>query len=169
MMINKFLMNKFLILALLVTSVLTPAAYPQQQTASATSAQVQHDAEDQKQIATEPFIRTELFFGADKPDGTEVSEEDFQDFLDKKVTPLFPDGLTVLSGKGQFCCDAARPACSGKKLCPGPALPAGNEGKAAAERSSRSVRITRLSFNNSLSCVWMIPGPCGSRFRHVRS
>ncbi len=59
-----------------------------------------------KEIATEPFVRTELFFGADKPDGTEVSDEDFQYFLDKKVTPLFPDGLTVLSGKGQFCCDA---------------------------------------------------------------
>ena len=59
-----------------------------------------------ERIATEPFIRTELFFGADKPDGTEVSEEDFQSFLDRKVTPRFPDGLTVLSGKGQFCCDA---------------------------------------------------------------
>jgi len=100
-MMNKFLMNKFLVLALLVTSVLTPAAYAQQQTAPSTSAQAVA-----KEIATEPFVRTELFFGADKPDGTEVSDEDFQYFLDKKVTPLFPDGLTVLSGKGQFCCDA---------------------------------------------------------------
>ncbi|CAN5835364.1 DUF3574 domain-containing protein [soil metagenome] len=107
-MMNKFLINKFLALALLGTSFLTTAAYAQKQIAPPASAQVvaQEGAEDQKRIATEPFVRTELFFGADKPDGTEVSEEDFQYFLDKKVTPLFPDRLTVLSGKGQFCCDA---------------------------------------------------------------
>ena len=53
------------------------------------------------------FRSHRTFLWADKPDGTEVSEEDFQSFLDRKVTPRFPDGLTVLSGKGQFCCDAA--------------------------------------------------------------
>ena len=107
-MANKFLMKKFIALALLVTSVLAPAAYAQQPTASSIAAQViQHRDEDHRQITTEPFIRTELFFGADKPDGTEVSKEEFQSFLDRKVTPLFPDGLTVLTGKGQFCCDGA--------------------------------------------------------------
>lgn len=106
-MMNKLLMKNFLFLALLATSVMTPAAYAQQQTTLSTSAQevIQHNAEDQKRIGTEPFIRTELFFGADRPDGGEVSEEEFQHLFDKKVTPLFPDGLTVLSGKGQFCCD----------------------------------------------------------------
>jgi Protein of unknown function (DUF3574) len=106
-MMKKLLMNKFLALALLVTSVLAPTAYAQQPTAVSTSVQeiLRHGGQDHRQIATEPFIRTELFFGADKPDGTEVTEEDFQCFLDQNVTPLFPDGLTVLSGKGQFCCD----------------------------------------------------------------
>jgi Protein of unknown function (DUF3574) len=45
--------------------------------------------------------RTELFFGRNSPSG-EISEQDFQNFLDKVVTPLFPDGLTVIDGRGQF-------------------------------------------------------------------
>ncbi len=101
---NKFLTQKFLVLALLVTSVLTPTAYAQQQTASVTSAQTiaQDSAEGQKRVATDPFIRTELFFGTDRQDGPDVSEEEFQWFLNEVITPEFPDGLTVLTGIGQF-------------------------------------------------------------------
>jgi hypothetical protein len=47
------------------------------------------------------FGRTELFFGAAKPDGV-VTEEEFRAFLDQEVTPRFPDGLTVLEADGQF-------------------------------------------------------------------
>ena len=47
------------------------------------------------------FVRTELFFGSAKPEG-EVTEEDFQQFLSEVITPLFPDGLTLLNGLGQF-------------------------------------------------------------------
>ena len=49
----------------------------------------------------ELFSRTELFFGLSKPGGV-VTEEEFQTFVDTKITPRFPDGLTLLSGKGQF-------------------------------------------------------------------
>ena len=49
----------------------------------------------------ELFARTELFFGLSKPGGV-VTEEEFKTFVDSKVTPRFPDGLTLLSGKGQF-------------------------------------------------------------------
>jgi Protein of unknown function (DUF3574) len=45
--------------------------------------------------------RTELFFGRNSPTG-EISEQDFAGFLDTVVTPLFPDGLTVIDGNGQF-------------------------------------------------------------------
>lgn len=45
--------------------------------------------------------RTELFLGRNSPAG-EISEQDFQGFLDNVVTPLFPDGLTVIDGRGQF-------------------------------------------------------------------
>lgn len=47
------------------------------------------------------FARTELFFGLSRPGGV-VTEEDFKAFVDARVTPRFPDGLTVLTGNGQF-------------------------------------------------------------------
>jgi hypothetical protein len=50
----------------------------------------------------ERFARTELFFGSAKPGGSEVTPEEFQQFLDDEITPRFPDGLTLLIGLGQF-------------------------------------------------------------------
>src|SRR5262245_53088135 len=38
------------------------------------------------------FARTELYFGTARPDGA-VSEAEFREFLDRVVTPRFPDGL----------------------------------------------------------------------------
>lgn len=46
--------------------------------------------------------RTELYFGSQKPDGSAVSEAEFEEFVDEIVTPRFPDGLTLLTGYGQF-------------------------------------------------------------------
>jgi Protein of unknown function (DUF3574) len=48
------------------------------------------------------FARTELFFGLSKANGTKVSDFEFQGFLNREVTPRFPDGLTLLMGQGQF-------------------------------------------------------------------
>lgn len=53
-------------------------------------------------LATDPFVRTELFFGSERADQPEVSDVEFKRFLDEQVTPRFPDGLTVLKGYGQF-------------------------------------------------------------------
>jgi hypothetical protein len=50
----------------------------------------------------EPWVRTELFFGTSKPDGSAVSEAEWEAFLDTEITPRFPEGLTVLSGNGQW-------------------------------------------------------------------
>lgn len=47
-------------------------------------------------------MRTELFFGTDRADGPDVTEEEWQRFLNEEITPRFPDGLTVLTGYGQF-------------------------------------------------------------------
>jgi hypothetical protein len=47
------------------------------------------------------FARTELYFGSERP-GPDVSRRDFAQFLDEEITPRFPDGLTLLSGRGQF-------------------------------------------------------------------
>lgn len=46
--------------------------------------------------------RTELFFGLARPDGSTVSGDEFQRFVDREVTPRFPAGLTLLGGNGQF-------------------------------------------------------------------
>ena len=51
---------------------------------------------------TQTFWRTELYFGRDKNDSTQVSDDEWSKFLDEIVTPKFPDGLTVLDGKGQY-------------------------------------------------------------------
>jgi hypothetical protein len=50
----------------------------------------------------ELWTRTELYFGSDKHDGTVVTKAEFMQFIDKEVTPRFPDGLTLLTGYGQF-------------------------------------------------------------------
>ena len=54
------------------------------------------------EIEAEPWVRTELFFGTARPDGSAVSDAEWERFLDTEITPRFPDGLTVLSGAGQW-------------------------------------------------------------------
>jgi Protein of unknown function (DUF3574) len=49
------------------------------------------------------FARTELYFGTAKAEGEPpVTDEQFLEFLDREITPRFPDGLTLLKGDGQF-------------------------------------------------------------------
>lgn len=57
--------------------------------------------------SSQPYVgdlwrRTELYFGSQKPDGTAVTEAEFEQFVDDVITPRFPDGLTLLTGYGQF-------------------------------------------------------------------
>jgi hypothetical protein len=53
-------------------------------------------------INGEIFARTELLFGLSRSDGPDITEEEFQSFIDLQVTPRFPEGLTLLAGNGQF-------------------------------------------------------------------
>jgi transcription termination factor NusB len=48
------------------------------------------------------FIETDLFFGRNVPTGGQVSEEQFQTFVDRSITPRFPAGLTIFDANGQF-------------------------------------------------------------------
>src|SRR5262245_12453435 len=48
------------------------------------------------------WSRTELFFGTAIKGGGAVTDEQFRAFLDAEITPRFPEGLTVLTGYGQF-------------------------------------------------------------------
>lgn len=50
----------------------------------------------------ERFVRTELFFGSLKPNQTHVTAAEFKAFLQDVITPRFPEGLTLLTGQGQF-------------------------------------------------------------------
>ena len=97
------LKQKFLVLTVFVATLIVPGAYTQQQAAyyNAAQAVAQSGADKQRQSAAEPFVRTELFFGTDKPEG-EVTKKEFRLFLRDEITPRFPDGLTVLTGSGQF-------------------------------------------------------------------
>ncbi len=47
-------------------------------------------------------IETKLYFGLGIVGGGRVSERQWTRFLAETVTPRFPDGLTVLSGTGQW-------------------------------------------------------------------
>lgn len=62
-------------------------------------------------VGSEAWVRSELYFGVPlATPGQMLSEEElqafldneWQDFLDTEITPRFPDGLTVLTGYGQF-------------------------------------------------------------------
>jgi len=48
------------------------------------------------------MARVELLFGRARPGGGAVGDAEWADFLDREVTPRFPDGLTVLDGAGQW-------------------------------------------------------------------
>ena len=49
-----------------------------------------------------PVVSAELFFGADIPGGGSVSEADWTNFLDREVTPRFPEGLTTWEADGRW-------------------------------------------------------------------
>lgn len=48
------------------------------------------------------MLNVTLYFGLDRRENSPVSEEQWQDFIKEKVTPSFPKGLTVTSGRGQY-------------------------------------------------------------------
>ena len=94
-------------LALVLAAMLAIAATAPSSQAETTSAQTTGPATDQspdangQRLVEETFDRTELYFGSEKP-GPDVTREQFDRFVDKTVTPRFPDGLTLLTGYGQF-------------------------------------------------------------------
>jgi len=100
---NRFLLKRFL-LSLLVAAILTPPAYASNKLARVMAQQsvTQKSHVKPRNTSEEPFIRTELFFGTSRQNGPDVTEEEFLTFLKDVITERFPDGLTVLTGLGQF-------------------------------------------------------------------
>lgn len=75
--------------------------------AASTSAQLRGDASRPAQAAN--WVRSELYFGvgeesgvADRPQDAPIDEARWRAFLDREVTPRFPDGLTVFDAYGQW-------------------------------------------------------------------
>ena len=101
---NSFSLKNLLLITLILSLLITPATYARgrAKTLKSVTKAVQSQVEKHQRVEFEEFIRTELFFGSAKPDGTVVTEADWQQFLNTHITPRFPDGLTVLSGFGQF-------------------------------------------------------------------
>jgi len=76
----------------LILAIVVPASA--QQTA-ATPAPV-------REVKFEKYYRTELYMGMSIPGGAMVRDSDWEKFLSDFVTPLFPDGFSVLAGRGQY-------------------------------------------------------------------
>ncbi|WP_246730545.1 DUF3574 domain-containing protein [Methylobacterium sp. 2A] len=49
-----------------------------------------------------PTLSAQLLFGLSRPDGGRVSQKAFDRFLAERITPRFPDGLSVFAGRGQW-------------------------------------------------------------------
>jgi len=79
-----------------------PAVCVSSQPSATTASSTLEKKTVEKHFGGDAFVRTELFFGSERPNLPEVSSEEFKEFLDVAVTPCFPDGLTLLTGKGQF-------------------------------------------------------------------
>jgi hypothetical protein len=77
---------------LLIAITFAPAAFPNVRQLSP------HGSVEQ----VEKYRKTELYFGTGKPDGTEITDEEWQDFVSNEVTPRFPDGFTVVAATGQY-------------------------------------------------------------------
>lgn len=61
-------------------------------------------AGDSCEVGSEQY-RTELFFGLDRENASPVSETEWQNFVDTKVTPRFSSGLTMFNANGQYLMD----------------------------------------------------------------
>lgn len=104
----------------------------------------------------EAYARVELFFGLSRPGGV-ITEQEFKDFVDGRVTPRFPDGLTLLSGTGQFRDASGAILAEGSKLLVllVPRLDAGTEQSVEAIRSDYRHQFQQQSVlrADAASCV----------------
>ncbi|MFH8564358.1 DUF3574 domain-containing protein [Streptomyces sp. NPDC017988] len=88
-----------------VLAVAAPAAYASLDDAprSSSSPAATSTAAPSTPVRGEPYTETRLFFGTERPDGgPAVTDKQFMAFIDKEVTPGFPDGLTIQDGRGQW-------------------------------------------------------------------
>jgi hypothetical protein len=101
--VNKIVLDRYVVLAgVIVIGAMIFYADINRRISALTNQQNQPQQSCNNLPSSRSFVRTELFFGLSKPDQSQVTELEFQQFIKREVTPRFPDGLTLLSGRGQF-------------------------------------------------------------------
>jgi Protein of unknown function (DUF3574) len=101
------------------------------------------------------MARIELLFGTGRKNAAAVGEVEWQSFVEAEVTPRFPDGLTVLTGYGQWRSGgSARKEGSRVLLLWAPRV-ADNDVRIEAIRDSYKARFEQESVlrADGLSCV----------------
>lgn len=63
---------------------------------------VRADGAAQPAELAQEWVKTELYFGANLPDGKTISRPEWTAFMDQVLTPRFPKGLTVYEAYGQM-------------------------------------------------------------------
>jgi hypothetical protein len=59
-------------------------------------------ADTQSCKADNQMQQTTLYFGLSRPAGKDITSQEWQQFVDKDVTPRFKEGLTVFDARGQW-------------------------------------------------------------------
>lgn len=59
-------------------------------------------ADTQSCKAENQMQQTTLYFGMSRPAGKDITTQEWQQFVDRDVTPRFKDGLTVFDARGQW-------------------------------------------------------------------
>ncbi len=90
-------------------------------------------------------IKTEIFFGEDEPGRGRVGTRAWRAFLAEVVTPLFPDGMTVLEAYGQMRHRSGRIEKQPSRVVVLVHAP----GKAADRRVDEAVEAYRRRFENA--------------------
>jgi hypothetical protein len=80
------------------------AACASQPTASSPAVSATLEGDVARPAQAQGWARSELYFGTGAEGSVEgaISEDRWRSFLDREVTPRFPDGLTVLDAYGQW-------------------------------------------------------------------
>jgi hypothetical protein len=52
--------------------------------------------------SSQRWVRSEVFFGLSRPNGSHITPGEWQAFMDEEVTPKFPAGLSVVDSAGQW-------------------------------------------------------------------
>jgi hypothetical protein len=101
------------------------------------------------------MARLELLFGTGRKDGGAVGEVEWQGFVDAEITPRFPEGLTVLTGYGQWRSGKAIQKEGSRLLLIWYARAPDSEGKIEAIRRAYTARFGQDSVlrADGLSCV----------------